>query len=245
MATSALVLLQAILEKLRVYSAGQPINAADSARGLEQLNRMLDRWSNQSLTCFANVEQPIPLVALKGQYTIGTSGGADVNLTRPLAIKTGYGGAYLVDSNQYRYPVEVVEQDRWNQIGTLTINAQIPSAIFYDPQFPLGIVNVYPLPLLAYTLYIDSRLPFTQFASLTSSVTLPPGYEAAIENNGCVELKPFFKGAQLDPDIKELARESLADIKRTNMRDIVAQFDDAIVSHAAPTYNIYNDNGAQ
>ena len=89
----------------------------------------MDQWSTQPYACFANVEQSFPLVVNKGSYTIGTSGGADVAIARPLKIQTGYGAAYIVDSNQYRYPVEVVEQDRWNQIGTLAINSQIPSAI--------------------------------------------------------------------------------------------------------------------
>lgn len=244
MTTTALDLIQTALEKLRIYSPGQPVNAADSARALTQFQRMMDRWSNQPYACIANTEQSFPLVPNQGAYTIGTSGGANVNLPRPLKIPTGYGAAYLVDTNQFRYPVEVIEQDRWNQIGTLTINSQIPSAMFYDPQFPLGIINVYPLPSLAYTLFFDSRLQLAAVPLLTTPITLPPGYEAAIENNLCVELKPFFKGAQLDPDIKELARETLADIKRTNMREIVAEFDEAIVSRASPTYNIYNDNGA-
>lgn len=245
MSTTAGDLIQTALEKLSVYGVGQPMNAADSQRGLTQLNRMMDRWSNLTLACFANLEQNFTLVAGKGSYTIGTSGGADVPQTRPLKILDGYGSAYLMDSSNFRYEVEVVDQDRWNQIGTLQINSQIPSIIFYDPQFPLGILNVYPQPLLAYKLYFDSRLQLAQFPNLTSTVTLPPGYEAAIENNLCVELKPFFKTARLDPDIQKLADDTFAEIKRTNMRPIIAEFDDAIVSRAVPTYNIYNDSGAQ
>jgi hypothetical protein len=42
--------------------------------------------------------------------------------------------------------MEVVPRDKWNQIGnrSSTITSQIPSVLFYDPQFPLGVINVFP-----------------------------------------------------------------------------------------------------
>ncbi|GAC1664554.1 MAG: hypothetical protein PVS3B2_00340 [Candidatus Dormibacteraceae bacterium] len=237
--TTAMDLIQASLEELRVYAPGETVRAADSARALWALNGMMDSWSNDTLACFAILEQSGVLQPGVPSYTVGTGG--VFNVQRPIAVLTGTGAAYLQDTLGNNYPVEVVEQDVWNTIGNRTTTSQIPDTMFFDPQFPLAVVNVYPTPSIAYTLFWDSRLPLPDFLTLQTALSLPPGYQDAIQHNLTVRLKPFFKGAQLDPIIAELARETRAAIKRTNIKMSPATFDPEIVARAAGTYNIYRD----
>jgi hypothetical protein len=238
-------LLQSSLEKIGVYGVGQPINAADAARGLSVFNRMMDNWSTQNLACFANAVQSAVLTPGKYQYTIGLSGGADIALTRPLEILDGYGSAFVTDVNGFRYEVNVVQQDKWNQIATVgSVNAQIPDTLFYDPQFPLGVINLYGTPLLGYTLSWMSRLKLAEAANLSTTISLPEGYEAAIENNLALWIAPYFKSANVSDDLKAHAMSTFADVKRKNIRPIVAEFDSEIVSRGTPTYNIYNDSNS-
>jgi hypothetical protein len=240
--TTAQNLIQTSLEMLGIYAPGETLTAADASRGLQLLNAMMDSWSNESLACYAIQEQSLPLVVGKNQYTVGPGG--NLNGTRPIKIIEGPVAAYIMDQNQNRYPVQVIPQDRWNMIGLLTNTSNIPDTIFYDPQYPLGIINVFPTPNESNTLYFDAYLQLTDFSSLTSPMSFPPGYEAAIFSNLAVWIKPFFKDAQLDPDVRELASKTLAAIKRTNMRQNIANYDAEIVSRASPTYNIYRDSTA-
>src|SRR5690348_9334928 len=176
-------MIQDAAEALGVYAPGETIVAADSARFLKILNDMLDSWSNESLTTFAILEQSAPLVVGQTAYTIGTSGGANLNMTRPIRILDGPGTAFLVDVNGNRYPIDVVPQDKWNQLWNITqINSNLPSTIFYDPQFPLGIINVWPNYSggLGVVLHWNSYLQLSEFSALTSVVSLPPGYVKAI-----------------------------------------------------------------
>jgi len=241
MADTAMSAIQSTLEKMKVYAPGVSVNAADSARMLDIMQKMLDSWSNERLACYANIEQSFPLVANKQSYTIGPTGSPDITAPRPLAILTGPGAAYLVDVNQNRYPINVIEQDQWNAIGLLNETSDLPDTLFYDPQFPLGIINIFPLPLLAYTVYFDARLQLQSISNLATAFSLPPGYMKAIIDNLAVEAWPWFK--QGDPPLKmvETAGKSLGNIKRTNIKQSPAPYDSAVVSRAASTYNIYSD----
>lgn len=239
--TTALDLISDSLSQARIYAPGETVSAADSSLCLRLLNRMLDSWSNETLTCYAILEQSAPLVVGKTQYSIGTTGVPDINATRPLRIIEGPGAAYLQDGLGNNFPVEVVPQDRWNLIGNRMVTSQIPDTLFYDPQFPLGLINIFPTPSITYTLFWDSYMQLTQFANLMSVLSLPPGYEDAIVNNLTIRLKPHFKGAQIDPIIIELASQTKAAIKRTNIRPIEAVYDGEIVARGTGTYNIYRD----
>jgi hypothetical protein len=239
--TTARDLIQSAFEELKLYAPGETIADADAARGFAQLNSMLDSWSNESLTCYANLEQTFTLIPGISVYTLGPGGtGASV---RPLSVRTGFGAAYIQDSNGNNYPVDVVEQPAWNLIGTRTVSSNIPDTMFYDPQFPLGIINIFPTPNIGYPIFFDSRLQLVDFVSLSTAMSLPPGYVEAFSRNLAIALEPFYEDANLSPRTVALASRALGNIKRTNMKKVVARFDPEIVSRAKGSYNIYTDRG--
>ncbi|SRR5260221_8255680 len=239
-------LAQASLEEIGVYGPGESISDADAERVLDQLIKMLDSWSGESLAAFAILEQNFALTVGKSSYTIGISGAPDVNKTRPLKILQGYGSAYILDTNSVKYPVEVVERDVWNQ-QTQQANqtSQIARLLFYDPTYPNGTINIFPVPNSSgYSLYFDTyqQLQAGTITSLSSTISFPPGYEAGIQHNLAVWCGPFFKNALVSQDVKDLASYTKRIIKRVNKRTIIAQFDKEIVARGSPTYNVYTDN---
>lgn len=240
-------MIQDSLEALGVYAPGETITAADAARALKVLNDMLDSWSNESLTTFAVLTQSAPLVVGKTSYTIGTVGTPDLNMTRPIRILQGPGAAYLTDTNGNRYPIEVVPQDKWNEIWNITlINSNLPSTIFYDPQYPLGIINVYPNYAggLGITLTWNSYLQLSEFADLEQAVTLPPGYVKAIQDVLAIELVPYFKpdNYQVPALLIGRAAVSKGNIKRSNLRINIAEFEKVLSARGGAVYNIYADS---
>src|ERR1700680_1421543 len=140
---TALDLVTDALQGIGVYAPGETVSAADSALGLQRLNTMLDSWSNESLMTFATLEQSGLLIPGKYQYTIGVGG--DFNMTRPLRILDSPGSCYVLDSTGNRYNLQVVPRPRWNLIGNIVqVSGNYPDTLFYDNQYPLGIINVYP-----------------------------------------------------------------------------------------------------
>ncbi|MGH6737592.1 MAG: hypothetical protein ACREDY_00910, partial [Bradyrhizobium sp.] len=146
--TTALDLIQDSLESIGVYAPGETVSDADARRSLVVLDDMLDSWSNESLTCFAILEQSGMLIPGQNQYTIGQGGltwgespwgppstwtaPADFDLPRPIRVINGPGAAYLTDSNNNRYPVDVVPRDYWNMIWNLTeVTSNLPNIMFY------------------------------------------------------------------------------------------------------------------
>jgi len=230
------------LQMTGAYGAGQPLSAADAELGLDLLNAMMDEWSNYTLACYEVQEQSVVLVPGQNQYTIGPGG--NINGPRPLKILTDPGTAYVQDSNGNNQGVEVVPRDKWNQYGNRSsiITSDFPNVLFYDPKFPLGVINLSPYPTLPYTLFFDSMLQLSEFANLSTLVSLPPGYNIAIFSNLAILAKPFFLDGQMDPVIPVTAARTLGAIKRTNQRDLYAQYDKEIVSRATVSYNPYTDS---
>lgn len=226
------------------YAPTEPLSGADVDLGQDTLNKMLDSWSNDELMCYATLEQTVTLSPGKSSYTIGTSGGADVNSARPLRILEGYGRAYLTDSNGNNYPVNVYEKNQWNQLANRSsaTTSNLPEVMYYDPQFPLGIINVWPVPTESITLSFDSSLSLPDMPNTTTQFSLPPGYELAIQFNLAVLLKPFVGGADISRAVAGTAATSKAAIMRTNKRRNVAQFDRSIVGVGNRAYNIYTDS---
>lgn len=232
-------IIQDAFQRIGVYAAGEPITTADANRGLQVLNDMLDSWSNEQLFCYANLEQTITLVPGQSQYTMGPGGnGANV---RPLSLRYGPGAAYVTDQNGDIYYVEVITQDVYNQIGYRLSTSNIPDTIFYNPQYPLGVITVFPVPSIGYSLSFDSFLQISDFAALSTAFGLPQGYRRAMVLSLGLELWPEYKAEGLEPTqlLLRAERDAKRAIKITNSKPITAVFDPAIVSRAQTSYNIY------
>lgn len=241
--TVALDTITDALEWIGVYAPGETISDPDAERCLSKLIDMLDQWSNENLACYAYSQQSGPLVVGQQSYTIGTSGGANFAITRPLKLMTGPGSAYSIDSSGNKYQMDVVTIEQWQLIAnSSSINtSNFPDTLFYDPQFPLGILNFNPYPNQTYTAHWTSLLPFTDPTVLNSSITLPPGYKDAIQTNLAIKIWPYFLKGTPDAWRIQEAKEALGKIKRTNMRPTIATYDPALLSRTGNVWSIYID----
>jgi hypothetical protein len=238
--TTATDILTASARALGYLGRGEVLTASDANDAVLAFNRMLDSWSTEFLVSFANVTVNFPLVIGQQTYTIGASG--QINATRPIDIIQ----AYIRDTNSNDYPINIIPQNQWNNIGTKYITSQIPDTMFYDSQYPLGIINIFPVPLLTYTVYIDYSINQVDMSTLTQVLSLPVGYERAYVFNLALDMMSMGFPCMLDE--KGLARltanamEAKGNIKRANMKQVIAQYDPSIVSRSNATYNVFSDS---
>lgn len=227
---------------LGVYDSASPMTDADAQYGLKKLNQLMDMWSNMSLACYAVLQQSAPLVPGQASYTIGPGG--NFNMVRPMSVLMGPGTAYTVDSNGNKYPMEVVPFDKWNMYANTSsiITSNFPCVFYYDPQFPLGIIDITPYPNTAYTMFWDSWAQLSDFTNLQTVMALPPGYELAIVSNLAILMKSAFLDGAIDPTIPVIAATSLGAIKRTNQRELLSDTDPMLVSRGSVGYNPYTDS---
>lgn len=224
---------------LQIYAPGETVNPVDMARGFETANMMLDTWSNEYLMCYAELEQALPLVPGISQYTLGPGGTLPF---RPLKINTGPGTAYVQDTNGNNYGVNSVSREVWNLIGNRVIsNSNFPDTIFYDAQFPVGFLNVFPVPNISYTLYFDSFQELSAFPGIDVDINFPRGYSEALFRNLAIALEPAYPTARLSRNTVDLAAKSKANIKRTNSKVLFALYDAELTPRGAAVYNIYTD----
>ena len=229
---------------IRYLGRTEVLSAQDANDGLTCFNAMLDSWSNERLLSFVVLERSFTLTVNKSQYTIGTNGTPDISTTRPLDILQ----AYVQDSGGNNFLMNIKTRDWWNQIGNrgATVTSQIPTDLFYDPQYPNGVINIFPIPLIAYTVYYDSTQNQVDGSNLTDSISMPLGYEQAYVLNLALEMISQGFPAMLNPTemavLVKNAADAKANIKRTNIKDVIANYDAAIVSRSYASYNIYRDS---
>jgi hypothetical protein len=178
---------------------------------------MVTGLNNEGLMAYTNEEQTLTVGASDASYTIGTSG--DVNTTRPVTILAAWG---VDGDNVSQPPMRIINDDEYAAIDNKTDTADWPTKILYRPSVGAsahGTIILWPVPNATRTVKLLVRVPITEFAAVSTSLVLPPGWEEMYMSNFCVRIAPTYE-TTAPPDIKDLARISKANIKRTNMRTI-------------------------
>jgi hypothetical protein len=230
--TTANDLIARALRLLTVKAPGEAVPADQAADGLESLNDLLESWSNEPLLTFYEKDDVLPLTGATS-YTIGPGG--DLDTTRPLKIVHGF----IRQGGDTDYPLSIVDGLHWTRI-TFKDTSGRPEMIYYEPEFPLGVLNVYPVGDTSYELHFASWKQLPTFSSGSDSVSLPPGYERAIAYNLAVELAPEYE-REPSQAVVDRAERAKTNIKRTNTVPYRMAADDGILSSSGTRYSIYGD----
>jgi len=146
---------------------------------------------------------------------------------RPLRINSAFVRVSTLD-----YIVTPVNVEQYELIGLKTLNGPWPRILYYQPSSPVGNITFWPVPGSG-EMHMFAETVLAKFNSLSDEVTLPEGYQLAIEFS-LAELLISTYGAINQVGIAELhnnASKARAWVKRTNMQPPqVARFDDALVS---------------
>jgi hypothetical protein len=199
------------LRLLGVLASGESLPADQASDGLDTLNDLLDAWRAERLTLFAQARTVTALTVGVASYTIGSGG--TINVNRPLWID----GATIVVSGE-EIPIRVYTRDEWRRIAQKTLSGQ-PEGIFYNPTFPLGTVEVYPVPAESTSLVIYGPAEaLVSVASLDTAISMPPGWSKALRYALAVDLAPEYPAVSSDAAqlILSQAVELKATIKRPN-----------------------------
>ena len=237
---TALALITRSMRLARVLRKGESLDSDESADGLVALNAMLDSWQIDRLLVYQIVQVSNTWPAATTSRTIGSGG----NFTQQRPVKID--SAFVTDSNSNWYEVRVL-QDRteYDSIVIKTTESTLPQYLFMDPAYPLGVIYLYPVPSAAVTLKLNTWQTLQSFAALTTDLSLPPGYQRAIEYNLAIEFGPEF-GANISPEVKRVAMESKAAIQSLNAPSMVARVDNAVASlgqlNGRSGYDIYSDS---
>lgn len=202
------------LRLLGVIASGESPTTDESNDALETANGMLDAWRNDKLLVYAFQDIQVTLINGTATYTIGASGGTVA--TSPVKMESAF-----VRQSGIDYGLKEITDAYYQAKSDKTVTADIPAEIMFNHTNPNATITLYPVPTVANTLYVRVWTPLATIA-LTDTFTFPPGYDDAFCYNLAVRLSPEYPAIPLNPAVVEIARSSMAGIKRINARPHIA-----------------------
>lgn len=216
------------LRNISSLTPGEPVIGDEASNALAVLNGMFAQWSTQEFLIPFRTIETFPLTQGKQSYTIGTNGTPDFNTLRPDLVTdwwiTDTANASIDYTNTDFYT-----QEQYDAIP-LKNTQGIPRWLTYDPQYPNGVLYVYPTAVLStYIINLQSKKPIMQFASLTSQMVLPAEYFQTTKLLLSEILAPEY-GFEITAgsNLANLIKDAKKFMKRRNTRDVIATFDAAL-----------------
>lgn len=216
-----------LLRSLRLNgekARGATLTSSEQAELLAELNTMMESWSVDRALCYQVLQESFALSNSVGSYTIG-SGGA-FSTDRPVKIVDP---CFIRDSSNLDSPLQIVNAEAYGRIVQKTIDGSYPGYLFYDSAYAsgLGTIYLYPEPMAGLTLFINSWKQLQTFSTVSVALSLPPGYQRAIEFNFAVETAGGY--VNVSPEVAKIARDSLAAIKSLNLPDAFMRIESGLV----------------
>lgn len=208
--TTAHTIVVDAFRKLGAYDANQGLQPEEEDLGLETLNNILDTWYVDRLYAYTVDEVIATLPPGTRTRTIGP--GMQIDIARPLRIEMGG----FTRSGGVDYPFEVVGFEQYAEITFKSIGATWPEVVYFDGSFPTGTLYFYPQTASALELHLPVMNRLSQFADLTTSYGLPPGYKKALVYTLAEEIASDLT-RPVPPSVARIAAMARKSIKRANV----------------------------
>jgi len=211
MATARDICLSA-LRDLNIIGAVDDASPEDLAVALDKLNRLVDNWNADRQLIYASLTFIGVLIPNHAPHTIGPIGDF-ITPIRPVEIEDV---TINIGSNVY-LPVNLRDRQWWNAQLLPAQTSTYPNDLNYEPTWPNGTLNFWPVPTSAKSVELVVRLQVSEFA-LGDTFSMPQGYKDAIILTLCESLIPMFPGAAADPKLGLRAEQARARIVGNNVQ---------------------------
>lgn len=205
------------LEELGVIAAGETPSAGDSDFGFRRFNRFIDRLKAERLALPTPLVRTTWTITQTASFSLGTSG--TINVARPVFLDH----VSFLDpaaTTPVEIPLIPLTDDAYAAWPMKTQTSALPTAWYYAPTFgasALGTLYLLPIATTSLTGVLYAPSAVSEFAALTTTVSLPPGYHEFFVTNLAMAMLPGF-GVQPSPALVQRAMESMATMKRSNTR---------------------------
>lgn len=148
----------------------------------------------------------------------------DFKIPRPLRVTESF-TRINTSGSALDYPIQIVSQERYIEIGFKAISAPWPILAWYNPTYPLGTIYFYQNPSGGGELHLFTDLILDNLPDLTTQVTLPQGYSRMLKRMLARELAPEY-GAIWTNQQERLTKEAYDYVKSLNQVPVpVAKYD--------------------
>lgn len=214
--------------------------------------------ANSTLTVAGNQTASFPIgmtfavlgsTGNNGTYTVRSAvfGTATVITVLEAVLDATVDGTIRVStaSNPIEIPRAVITDDAYQNLRVKQQTSLLWTEVYYNPSFArgLGLIFIWPTPTTAdndFVLYRGDQI--AGFADITTNYDFPPGYQDALEYNLALRLAIPY-GRMITPELRQMASDSLALIKRQNYKLSDLAIDPALTHDHAGWYNIQTGSG--
>lgn len=212
---------QRALQAAGILASGETADAVMAQDALAILQRMINAWGIDRGVIAEILRTVKGLTSGTRDYTIGPGG--SINIAYPDWIDSA---GLILDStvtDPYEHPLHVYNDQEWQAVRLKTLDARIVTGIYFDHAFSStgrGTISTYPTINIANVqIVLYTPLAMTGFLNLATNYLLRPGYEDALHYNLAKRICVDFEHA-ISGDLRQLADDSLALIKRANTRPV-------------------------
>lgn len=235
--TPVLTLIRDALALTNSVGADQTLTADETARCLRTFNDVQEAWTLEPLMLWDSANNSFTLIPNQATYTVGTGG--NFNISRPVSIHqpmyTVLNGGTGLGVTDVSMPCTSMTQEQYNLILNKGQTQQYPERYLFVTEFPLAQITFWPIPSAANTIFVSDDRTLPAVATAASIITFPPGYAKAFLYQLALELPAVF-GKQANQSVKDIAKETLATVRKANKRVAVAQFDAGLINNNYAPY---------
>lgn len=218
---------------LGVLASGESPSSQEQTDAFNALNDLVDSLSNNRLFIYNITEESFSFLTSKQTYTMGPSG--DFDTTRPQKIENV--NIVVSGTEDFELPMKLINKDEWAQIKVKTVDSPLPRRIYPDYAYPLINLNFWPIPSTTNSVKIWSWKAIADFATVDTTLSLPPGYQRLLRYNLALELAPEY-GVTPSNEVREIARKSIQEIEAMNLGPQYLDCDPAVLG-SSKAFNYY------
>lgn len=179
------LIFDALLE-IGVYFPGEDLRAEDAQLCSRKLQRIIDYWAARRVFAYSTNFQLYSLTPNYAPHRIGpglTSPdfATPNNAPRPQRIESASlvlnTSSPVVDSPQ----LNLRDAAWWAAQRVKGLSSNVPTDLYYEPDFPNGALNFWPVPNFAYQVRLELWSVIGQVpTNLTTTFSAPPAYESTL-----------------------------------------------------------------
>jgi len=204
------------LREIGVLAGGQPLAAEDSQFAVVRLNQLFDNYNAMKEASYVERFDTFTFISSQQDYTLGPAASSpDFALVnaRPDAILTANVILNTVTPS-VRQPINIRDYQWWASVSVRSVTSTFPTDLYYEPDWPLGILHFWPNPTATYGLELVTSNTFAQVV-IGDTLNMPSGYQAAVMLTLAEDLAPAF-GRPVNALTSTKAREARARIFSVN-----------------------------
>lgn len=239
-------LLQNALEDGGIVGIDEDIEQTIITKAFRQANWLLAQWARKRWLVYSLSDYDF---VSTGAQTYAVGEGQIVNINpRPDRLEYAFLRFLNTQSPPLppQFPVDISldiipSKEDYSRISVKSVGT-IPWQIFYDPQWPIGILRPWPIPQQGlYGIHVGFKTVLPRFQSLQQPINFPPEYETALNWGLARRLRAAFS-LPPSPEITSLARDALNVIRMASQAIWTQQIPSYLRTHKR-AYDIRGDTG--